>query len=168
MAAEMAMQMPKSSWESLLYQTISGPANMGPSYKPVFATSFVKPASVEPPKPDSLTQSVLDKAAAERAGTVAEKKVKADADEIKATEAKSLVLEWVKRGKEAAEVAKRKELEADLAQRKLMIIKKNIRDLMASTVTETAVCYVDQDASSTVYSSENNLEVDSEDDFLCV
>lgn len=88
---------------------------MGPSYTPVLATSFVKPASVETPKPDSLTQSVLDKAAAERAGTVAEKKVKADADEIKVTEAKNSVLEWMKKCKEAAEVAKRKELEADLA-----------------------------------------------------
>ena len=84
--------MPKSSWESLLYQTISGPANMGPSYKLVFATSFVKPASVKPPKPDSLTQSVLDKAAAERAGTVSEKILKAESDQIKLTEARSLVL----------------------------------------------------------------------------
>ena len=65
--------------------------------------------------------------------------MKADADEIKVTEAKSLFLEWVKRCKEAAEVAKRKELEADLAQRKLITLRQNIRDLPASTVTETAL-----------------------------
>ena len=147
MAAEMAMQMPKSSWESMLYQSIL-PDNMGPSYKPVFASSFAKPASVEPPKPDSLTQSVLDKAAAERTGAVKEKKVKADADEIKVTEAKTLVLEGVKKCKEAAELAKRKELEADLAQRKLITLRGNIRYLTASAVNENvaAVCYVDKDA----------------------
>jgi hypothetical protein len=52
----------------------------------------------------------------------------------------------VKKCKEAAEVAKRKELEADLAQRKLITLRQKIRDLTASTVTETAVCDVDNDA----------------------
>ena len=57
----------------------------------------------------------------------------------------------MKKCKEAAEVAKRKELEANLAQRKLITLRQNIRDLTASTVTETAVCYVDNNANSIVY-----------------
>lgn len=93
--------------------------------------SRMAPSSDPPPRPepDSITQSVIDAAKNDRIKAIAESKASADADAAELEKAKAKVAVEAESSKNLSKEAVRMELAADKAQKKLTVIRSNIKRL---------------------------------------
>jgi phosphoribosylaminoimidazole carboxylase (NCAIR synthetase) len=88
----------------------------------------------QPPEPDSITKSVIDAAKADRIKAIAECKATADADAAEVEKAKAKVAVEAESCKGLSKEAMKMELAADKAQKKLVLIRANIKRLKENPV----------------------------------
>ena len=94
--------------------------------------SGAAPTPPERPKPDAITQRVLDSAKVEKIAAIAESKKVMDADAAKLKEALAQMQAEKEACKKSHTEAQRAELAADKAQKKLVTMRRNINTMKQS------------------------------------